>query len=268
MSARFVLVGIVLGGSAYVWRQWIGRWRRREPLFPMNDQPRAGWNSAPELSVVYVALLWMVWHLLVHFLPAQQPAAESSSPDVGSLATAAALNIGLALILPLAVVSNKRPPLRFGLMASNLCDQLSTGVQGFFGAAIPMAVSMFVTAWFRGPETQNSLLKLLADSPDWTTLFLIIVLAAISAPLLEEMLFRVILQGWLTTLFPPSIAITVVAVLFSFVHGWRDGIALLPLSLILGYVFYRRHSYLSVVVIHALFNGTIVLIATAESRTQ
>ena len=35
----------------------------------------------------------------------------------------------------------------------------------------------------------------------------------------------------------------------------------LPLALILGYVYYRRQSYLAVVVLHALFNGTMVTLS-------
>jgi len=36
---------------------------------------------------------------------------------------------------------------------------------------------------------------------------------------------------------------------------------LVPLALILGYVYYRRHSYLSVVLLHALFNGANLWLA-------
>lgn len=265
MSARSLLPGIVLGGlgillsgSVFVWRQCMARRRKCEPILTWNDEPRAAWNSAPEIVVIYVALLWMSWHLLVQFL--RTTPRSASAPNDSALVEMAGFNIVLSFIFPLAIVSSRRPWSLFGLRTSHFRDQLAVGVEGFFAAVLPMTISMFLTLPFRGKENQNPLLTSLADSSNLTTIFLIFVLAAISAPLLEEMLFRVILQGWLARIFPAPIAITIVAVLFSMVHGWRDGIALLPLALILGYVFHRRHSYVAVVVIHSLFNATIVVL--------
>jgi membrane protease YdiL (CAAX protease family) len=80
---------------------------------------------------------------------------------------------------------------------------------------------------------------------------------AVVAPLSEELLFRVVLQGWLTERISATVAVPVVAIVFAAVHGWRDGLALLPLALILGYVFARRRSYLAVVTTHALFNSVM-----------
>jgi membrane protease YdiL (CAAX protease family) len=104
-------------------------------------------------------------------------------------------------------------------------------------------------------------LTLLADSPDPLTVTLICITAAIMAPLSEEMMFRVVLQGALTRFSQPRIAIPVTAVAFAAIHGPIDGIALVPLALILGYVFDRRHSYVSVLVIHGLFNATMLTLA-------
>jgi hypothetical protein len=60
---------------------------------------------------------------------------------------------------------------------------------------------------------------------------------------------------------PARVAIPFVAIVFAAVHGPVDGIALLPLALILGYSFDRRQSYLTVVVIHGLFNATMLALA-------
>ena len=123
-----------------------------------------------------------------------------------------------------------------------------------------MGLSILVTLPVRMHEQQHSLLQLLGESNDVMTIVMIGVAAALSAPLAEEMLFRVVLQGWLTTVFPPRLAVAVVAVIFCLIHGWRDGLALLPLAVILGYVYHQRQSYLSVVVIHALFNATMLVL--------
>jgi membrane protease YdiL (CAAX protease family) len=170
------------------------------------------------------------------------------------------INFGLSLFLPLVLTGGERSWSGIGMTISNVSDQIRIGFKGFSAAVIPMAISMVVTIPFRPPESQNSLLKLLQSSPDSLTISLVTLTAVLSAPLVEELLFRVILQGWLATLFPAPQAITFVAVLFGLVHGWRDGLALLPLAFILGYVFHRRHSFLAVVMIHALFNATMLVL--------
>ena len=77
-----------------------------------------------------------------------------------------------------------------------------------------------------------------------------------------------ILQGWLQSRIEPAWAIFAVAVLFAFVHGWPDSLPLIPLSLILGYVYYRRHSYLAVVMLHLLFNATNLALAVLTQQAE
>jgi uncharacterized protein len=74
------------------------------------------------------------------------------------------------------------------------------------------------------------------------------------------LIFRAMLQEGLARRLGATPAIAITAVLFSLVHGFPDALALLPLAIILGYVYDRRQSVLSVVVIHALFNLTNILI--------
>jgi len=256
MYATSVLFTLLFGGSVFVWCQLAGRWRRREPFLDLNQEPRADWRSAGEFAGVYVVLFWTVNLLLPYFI--SRPIDPHQVIGLKSVVVSAAVNFGLALVLPLMLVSSGRPCFDFGITTLNCRDQIATGFRGFFAAVLPMAISMAAMTPFRGPENQHSFLKLLSESPGSTTVALVAVTAVLSAPLQEEMTFRVILQGWLATLFPPSVAIGVVATVFAFVHGWRDGLALLPLAIILGYVFHRRHSYLAVVVIHALFNATML----------
>jgi membrane protease YdiL (CAAX protease family) len=43
-------------------------------------------------------------------------------------------------------------------------------------------------------------------------------------------------------------------------------VALVPLALVLGYVYYRSNSYLAAVIVHALFNALNVFISLAGSQ--
>jgi membrane protease YdiL (CAAX protease family) len=245
-------------GSAYIWTLILWRWCRRRPILDKNDEPRAKWNSAAELVVLYVAFLCMMPGLLALFQAA--PVEPGPLPGPSGIAVRAVVNLGLTLALPLALISRTRPLSAFGISLSNFKNQIQVGVSGYLAAVLPMAISIIVTARFRGEESHQMLLKLWSSTNDPVMISLIVGLATISVPLMEELLYRVVLQGWLSTLIPSSAAIVITALLFSVVHGWKNGAALLPLALILGYVFHRRHSFLSVAVIHSLYNATMLIL--------
>lgn len=59
--------------------------------------------------------------------------------------------------------------------------------------------------------------------------------------------------------------------LFAFAHGFPDSIALIPLAFALGYTYLRRRSYVTVMLVHFLFNGfnmLLALVALAVSGTE
>lgn len=207
------------------------------------------------MAIVFFALFWITVRLSSPWFMAEPEIPKIPPLDVVLRSSAELIGISVAISLILVWTGSSWSEL--GLSTKQWREKVWTGVRGFFAAVIPMAISIAITAPLRR-ESRHPLLTLLGDSPDWRIVLCIFLAAVIAAPIWEELLFRVILQGWLTTLLPPISAVATVAVLFSLIHGLWNGIALLPLSLILGYVFHRTHSYLSVVVIHMLFNATML----------
>lgn len=264
MIAQTWLVAALCWASGYVWVKLIARMRDKRPLLDWNDEPRCRWVTAWELVGVYVALVWILIHLIPAFFRSARESEDGVKIESILLNTVVAL--GVAVVLPCVIAAGTRSFAAIGYSITKLVDQVRVGIGGYFAAVLPMAISMALTLPIRTIDRQHTLLKLLSDSPDVWTLTLITVTAVICAPLLEELIFRVVLQSWLAVMIQPAWAIITVAIAFSLVHGWRDGLALLPLSLILGYVFYRRHSYLSVVVIHSLFNATMLCVQLLNPR--
>lgn len=76
----------------------------------------------------------------------------------------------------------------------------------------------------------------------------------IAAPLYEELMFRVMLQGTLEKSWSPAVSNGLSSALFAALHGW-DFAPIFALSLVLGYLHSRTRSYFAVVWMHALFNG-------------
>jgi membrane protease YdiL (CAAX protease family) len=257
--AALMLVFALLLGSVGAWIGLFLSWQGDRPWLDRCDEPRANWTSLAEVTVLGLMILLLEWMVMPKL--GLLPRASSEPLTVVRLIVQSALTCSLALVFPAILVCIQRPLAVFGLKFQPFFTQVRDGVIGFLLALVPMVPLMLLTAPLRNHDNQNALLKLLADKPEPATVAVICFTAVVAAPLFEEMLFRVILQGWLATIVKPWAAILVTAVAFAAVHGVIDGIALLPLAGVLGYVFHRRHSYLAVVVIHGLFNATMLTLA-------
>jgi membrane protease YdiL (CAAX protease family) len=157
-------------------------------------------------------------------------------------------------------------PLRatdFGCDFSSWRTDLCAGVIGFLASLAPVFLVILLTqalGW-RGEKDQHALLKLLDENAGADVFGWVVLAAVFLAPLAEELLYRVLLQGWTQSQIGPAQAIAFSSTIFCLVHGSADRLPLVPLAVILGYVYYRRRSYLAVVVLHALFNGTMVTLS-------
>jgi membrane protease YdiL (CAAX protease family) len=159
-----------------------------------------------------------------------------------------------AMVLGLLTQAGQRPLREAGLFFRGLHWQVMLGWLGFLASLWPTVILLILGSPWRSEETQHILLQALRGPSGGELLPWIIVSAVLSAPLTEELLFRVTLQGWLSERLPGPVAIGLTAVVFALVHGWRDALPLIPLSLILGYLFYQTRSYWACVTAHAVFN--------------
>ena len=257
--AAWLLISLIYCGVS----AWVKVWRRRQQQLSWLDrcdEPRAAWTGGSERLALLLAWLWFGLHLASKIAP--EVASKPRGITHAALWSVVALSGGTTLLLIALLLANDwRSVRQFGLKVRPLASPLRDGWFGFQLAILPMAVAMVVMTPFRTRDTQNPLLTVLADNLDPITIALVVFIAVVIAPLSEELIFRVILQGWLRTVLPARGAIPLVAVSFAAIHGPVDGPALLPLSLVLGGVFERRHSYATVVVIHGLFNATMLALA-------
>ncbi|MBX3444660.1 MAG: CPBP family intramembrane metalloprotease [Planctomyces sp.] len=110
-------------------------------------------------------------------------------------------------------------------------------------------------------------LDVVQQSADWWVVAGTVLTACALAPLQEELLFRVILQGWLTDRLGRWM-IPCVATGFALVHGLNNAPLLLPLAFLLGWLYDARRSYVGIVAAHAAFNGVNVIMAMALSQLR
>lgn len=255
----WLLISLLVGGVSSWVKVWRRRWRGQAWIDP-SDEPRADWRGPSERLALLLAWLWLGLHLASKL--GAEGGVKSSGITHSALWSVVALSGGTTMLLSALLMGNDwRAARRFGLKWRPWASALSDGWFGFQLAILPMSCAMALMAPFRTRDTQNPLLTLLSDNLDLVTITLVVFIAVVIAPLSEELIFRVILQGGLRTFLPAWLVIPLVAVGFAAIHGSVDGPALLPLSLVLGCIFERRHNYATVVVIHGLFNATMLALS-------
>jgi membrane protease YdiL (CAAX protease family) len=152
----------------------------------------------------------------------------------------------------------------YGIDSRGWVSEMRFGGLGFL-ASVPFVLAIIIlTSHWRTPETQNPLLILLHQTGSDRTLAEVVFAAVISAPLSEELIFRVALQGQLETRLPIAWAIAIPAFVFAGVHGLHDALPLLPLALVLGALYHLRRSYVAIVTTHACFNAAFLILALSQ----
>ncbi len=173
--------------------------------------------------------------------------------------------VGLIVVLGMSVDDRRAA----GFQGVELGVQTRSGLIGFVAAMAPVYLVVLATLPLRSPDTQHSLLRALSSTPDAELMAWIALQAIVLAPLAEEMLYRVLLQGGLVQAgYPAVFAVPAVALFFSLSHNFPDTLPLVPLALVLGWVYHLRNSFLACVLIHALFNAFNVAMVVAGAPVR
>lgn len=177
---------------------------------------------------------------------AEQVTALFEDFDVKMYGMAAGLFLStIATLLFIHLIKGYR--LKLSLFASMSRKPLLYSTLTVFSAMF--AMNIFVQ-WF-------NLENLMETQFDWLSHnFFGALTIALLAPLLEEVLFRGAIQGYLLRRFKPWVAITVASILFGAIHGNPVQVVYATLlGFVLGWLYYRTGSLLSVIVGHVLNNS-------------
>jgi len=263
------LANALLGASLLAWC-WIAAraFARRQPPLAWVEREPCPWPGSVAALALPVSLI--VQTLVLLLLPAQAPeqAGQLNLSIVRNQSLARLATVGA--LLALIAAESRLQWADLGLARQRSLRDLRYAALAFLASWAPvLLINRAVSALgWRAAGGIHPLLKLLQAEPGGAALAWVVVSAVLLAPLLEELLYRVILQGWLETRIGPGRAIPLVAALFAAVHfepGRPDALPLLPLALVLGYLYWRRHSYPAVVAAHALFNAVNICLAMIGS---
>lgn len=251
------LLGLLLTvTSLLTWSRILQRRSLAEDPLPPRPRDECPWHGAAVAFVLPLAYLASAVVL---------NALEFGDEPTPRRIPAVCLALAVQAVVAIGLVAMSGPIRKqdFGIDRQHLKTDVRAGGFWFLASWAPvLAVNLLVGALgMRGTDDKHPYLKLLDGDAVVTTVLWIAVSVLIAAPLVEELLYRVILQGWLETRMPAPAAVVLVALIFSAVHQKPDYFPMFPLALILGFIYRRLHSYAAVVVLHALFNGANLAMA-------
>lgn len=310
-AARAIIATILLAGGL-LWLQAIGRMFRGEPLLPCEPRRPAPWGLFD---------LCLAWFLLAGFqtaaafvlqgrgvvppklpwenLPADQRLEILLSSSVATL-------LAIAASLPLIHFRTRAGLSDFGLSRGRWLADLRLGVAAFAMIAPPVYLIQWVlTQWF---PSEHDLVKLLKANSDLKFVASAAFSAVLAAPLVEEVLFRVLLQGWLesaasqgrsfndwlmgtgtktrpiaSSAVPPDSStgdpvatkvpawpLFIGAGVFAALHLGHgpDPIPLFAFAIGLGFLYQRTHRILPGLIVHLLLNASSLAALVAETQKR
>lgn len=163
------------------------------PYEPREPAPWTGWDVAWVLMYVSLSLLGAVKDVVVG--TTHEPA-RSPGEFLGLLAFMAALQTGIIVLALACARLRTRFTLRdFGLDGARLVGDVRLGLAAFLVALSPVYLVQAIVWYGFGQQQPHVLLEMVAAEPQlfWPCA----VSAVIVAPIAEELMFRLLLQGWL-----------------------------------------------------------------------
>ncbi|MBI1901723.1 MAG: CPBP family intramembrane metalloprotease [Planctomycetia bacterium] len=161
-----------------------------------------------------------------------------------------------------------------GLASPQFGRDVLTGLVAALAVLFPVLGLNVLLVWVLEPTAQHPVIEMLLKSRDVLTFASLTFVAVAIVPPAEEFLYRGLLQGWLEkTAFPTSspgvpagpaawVALLGSSVVFAVMHSsaWPAPIPLFFFALVLGFLYQRTGSLWPSIVLHAVLNGTSLLI--------
>jgi membrane protease YdiL (CAAX protease family) len=163
--------------------------------------------------------------------------------------------------------------------------EATLGVVAALAALAPVYIVLMALVWHFGERSQNPLLEKLDEHPSGVVFAAAAIAAVFAAPVFEEIVYRLAIQGWLeklpmrseaaaelaeldvaTTQWTPILISSALfaAAHFGFAYGYSP-VPLFLLAIILGYIYQRTHRILPCIIAHMTFNSITILLMWLEA---
>jgi len=229
---------------------------------------RVPWGFWDVVVAALPLILSFVLAVVVHFLPSSTGTPASQTPTSTKILIANSVVgfviYGVILLLIWLVTVHK-----YHIGWSALGVRRPPG--WYFALVLPILLGMYVGAalvsaavikLFYGGKAENPQVKDLTGGGgfSWASLILALITASIVAPVIEELLFRGMLYGWLRTRWSAVGGVILSAAIFSGAHAIPLILAsIFVVGLTLAIIYEKTKSTLATMTLHSLFNTIGVL---------
>ena len=250
----------LFAASLAVWLRILIKRINGQPPLALVERQLVSWAAPPVCATFLVAFF------LPSFLKSLVEWLAGPLAPLSLVAVRWHFVFSLAQIATIIALLRIAGPLRkedFGCNLAGWRNDMLVGAGGFLASIIPvyLVTRLQQLLDWRGPDDKHVFFKILDSNDGNGVLFWIVASVVVVGPLAEELLYRVLVQGWIQSQMAPWKAIVFSAAIFCLAHQPTDMLPLAPLALILGYIYYRRRSYVALVVAHGLFNAMNITLA-------
>jgi len=263
---------LLIAASLGVWAAIFSRLRKRQPLVPFESRTPVPWTGL-DIAVLLVSIVYA--EMVAASFSAHYSDAAPGELSTAGLAAAAVTRLTWVLFAGMYLTVMRGTFLDdLGLRFDKFTSDVRVGLLGFLAAVLPVyGLQLLLTRFFEMPS-EHPIVTFATRQTSLPSLVLAGVVAAVVAPLAEEFLFRVVLQGWLekkqvrtrhlgdvSDVSPGLGPAATVSVLFAALHMGHgpDPIPLFFLSLILGYLYQRTHRIVAPLTVHFCVNSLAVI---------
>lgn len=255
MIVLVAVVAVGLLGLVECYRVAMRVHRGEEPFGP-GTRPIGPHRQRMPIASFLVVAAWFAGQIVVmaNFVNRPEPIAGPLGVTISGL---------LSVFLILVLLENVEPMsiTELGLVPRSFGASFAMGTRGFLLAYPGVLAAIALSVNLRSRETQHGLITALQDNPSVRMLVLVFAGAVVLAPVVEELVFRVVAQGTLRVWVGSFPAVVFTSLVFAAVHGMPDSIALIPLALVLGWLYEETNDAIAAMVLHANFNLFNLLIA-------
>lgn len=196
----------VVAASLTVWVGIASRLHHGEPLVPFSPRRDVPWGPVHLvliLGCVFLLLRYAAW--AASGLSAESQLSDLTVPDKARLAGAAGFASLLAtcggIVLVTCTAGASRRDLGLPANVRTLRADTRLGALAFLAVALPVyAIHLVLVFWqhvFDRQPVEHPLVEILCQTSNPRVVVVAVVTAVCVAPVFEEFLFRLILQGWL-----------------------------------------------------------------------
>ena len=246
---------------------------RNPPLLPYEPRRPVPWGPMDLLLVFlcFLALGYVAGQILIRFTGGRADG-PPTAPELNVNSAIELCGVAIAILIMRLNVGANRADL--GFETKRVGRDIGVGAVAFLASVVPIfALQAVLETWF---EYRHPLIKALVAKPDAAMLVATSIAAVVAAPLFEELIFRVLLQGWFEAVEsrrrtmrqespadgPAAWPIMLSALLFSLMHLGQGSapIPLFFLAVVLGYIYQQTHRIWPSLTTHILLNSTSLLL--------